>query len=551
MGTKDFQHDMLLPNSGIILGQIVDALRLRELTVSGEEVYKKFDNRFRTFCRFIAGERPSQDQLTNISQLVVEAMLGAYLDRGLLEKARECWLKNPLTSPIGDGLPEGLSGDLAAALKQMATSYDTIISTMHFPEGSILPEKTAAIAAIRLAIPRLSFWYAAVSIIEGKDIPDNEIPKWATKDGGREMFALWLAQGYPDKSRVNISREWDIHKSTIDRPLSYQNPTIPSDTILEDLSNKISARNNSSKESALLEMRRHYAAWGLAAEMAELVGWEEVGEIAKKLCVFANKVKRNFLREFPDKKHEEFLFGMLYPLLIIGDFYCPNDGNIKNLYENETDLEWREDLRAIIENRYDARTLDKFALTKMPYTDATEQQYLTLLKIIRGPLESLLALSWAARYDDWSDVMDIFNRSYADSKKDLIEWLKMKSEPYPEIIQKAKAVLKSPPHHIKTILLEMGRYHFTMGCIHFLHQEWNEALAFFEEAKKKKYLVSEAFDRAAYCAFILRDNKTGLDYAKTANAMGIGRTYRIMPRSKTFLWTPSMRELSEAIIPRP
>jgi len=533
MGTKDLRGYFHLPNSGIILGHIVEALRLREHSVSGDEVSRKIENQYRTIHRVFTGERPSLEQLTTICNLIVGGMIEAgYLNGENLLRARECCLNHSMTCPEGDNLPATLIDDLTVSLRQMAISFDMFVSTLCIPDGMILLEESATLTAVRLAVPRLSFWYAAISITEGKEIAENEVPEWATESGGWKKLERVFEDNFPGATRDELSEKLYVSRSTLDRWLSHKNPLIPTDVDLKHLAAITNQQSTANQGLLLLNLRQHYAAWGLAAKVAEVVGWEKVGEAAKKICIFANRAKHHLLQQFPEEGHRELLWGFLYHFLIMGDLYFQNDSNLKYLLENEDDPEWREDILALIEHRYEARVLDSLASIHNQNRNAIEQRYATFLETVKVATEFLLAVWWAKRSEDYGDLHAVYEKDNSRTQQDFFEWLK-KSEPYPELIRLAKYILKNPPNaFIEKSLSNSGCYHFTIGCIHFLHQEWKEALESFEEAIQRKYLASESFDHASYCAFMTGDGKTGRDYAKTANSMGVGRTFRLWQKGE-------------------
>lgn len=318
METLDRNHNSQWPpNSGVIVGRIVDAMDLRVGALSD-----------RTARRYFRGERIKESEQNQI----------------LFDLS--CVLFDSGIAGLPYALPEEfpLYGYLSGGLVLYATMWGQILGFLRGKPLSIQRTDVASVACLRLSVIDMAIRVAAFLDLAQLPPPSEEVPLWA-QEGAGSLFLKKLLQECGDKrpTRDQLADDLEVLRNTVDSWLDGN--VTPSRENIENLGkylNDLLPQGRS--ESPVCSLRRNYALSSLAARLSDWLGRETVIELAmafQRLTKWIMESLRQY-RHLPLEQWVEHHVG----LFVWGSQSVSTQAILRRVISRESDPVWQADLAA-------------------------------------------------------------------------------------------------------------------------------------------------------------------------------------------------------------
>lgn len=258
------------PNSGVIVGKIVDAMNLRFGAISD-----------RTARRYFRGERIKESEqnhvLFDLSRVLFDSGIAAM----------------PYTLP--EDFP--LYGHLSVGIVFYTTMWDQILGFLRGKPLSIWRIDVASVACLRLAVIDMAIRVAAMLDLAQLPPPSDEVPLWV-QEGGGSLFLKRILDECGDKrpTRDRLVHRLQVSRNTVDSWLDGN--VTPSRENIEKLSAYLEELLPEGRtEIPVCSLMRNYAVSSLAARLSDWLGRQTVVELAMAFQRFTKWIMES-LRQY-------------------------------------------------------------------------------------------------------------------------------------------------------------------------------------------------------------------------------------------------------------
>ena len=317
MKTKEKTHGPLTTvNSPVILGAIVDALRLDDSFLTT-----------RTASRFFQGRSISEDNQADIFLALGEALV----QRGLVPEP-----------PVFKQHDVSMAIIIGVSIARAASRWDRAVARLQHRSARTVEQGATAERLLRFVVIDMAVRIFAILRLAGMEPEHPGTPLWAQENGGGKLLRELAARGGVKREDL-AARLGTSTTSSVDN--WFDGKVRPTNDSIEAISVVLAARiEDATPEDLALEIKRQFTFATLADLLVPWIGREKVIELTTALTRFVGLMAEDM--RWMDRPPIDEALGVELDFVRLGT-EGPEAGTLlRNLSVVEPDEIWRRDLLA-------------------------------------------------------------------------------------------------------------------------------------------------------------------------------------------------------------